>query len=307
MAITQHITTTTNWGPNLIATEYLEKVFLDAVQANTTITPLGVRSTMPENNSTKVRWIEWTAPTAGTTAVTEGTDPADSIDIVNTKYEATLAEFTGYEEVSRQAWKTTMSGSLEEMASLMGYRAAISMDALTFQEVDGSTTVVDSLTAMTADSVRKARGTLRKSKVMKHPATPGGRFYCGLFSPEAASDMEGEGSPAWWQVKSRDYAESLTVPFEDTPATAAIHGVIIKEADNVQAVSSEDLNLIFGDQAFGVAALDTDVLRPYVVVQPPESNIAAKARNWGYLSYFFLFKAKIFGNAKTVVVKSDVT
>ncbi len=315
MAVTgtpTHLTDTAAVGANTVTAEYLEKRFVSRLNRSMISLPLAVKSTVPENTSNLVQWTffqELPEGGLGTTAISAtgegGQETAKSL--TTTTATATLAEYGVWTDASKAFYKTTLPATKAEMADVFGHQAGASLDAITMAVIDGSTTTVDSGTAMTAEVVRRAVQTLETNNAKPHRATPGGAFYCGIFSPEAAYDMMGEGAPVWFQVKSQDYVNSLTTPFRETPASAAIYNCIIKRSTNVQQVSSEDLNVIVADDSFGTASLATNEMRPRVIITDPEENVSAPLRNRGTMGWWAYFAAALFDNARVVVTASDVT
>ena len=194
-------TGTSNLGANIVGTEYIEKVFVEALRARLVVTNLGRPSTMPENESKKVRWQFFSNPTANTTAMTEGSDPVATTDFTTTTAEATLAEFGGYTAFSKFLAKTTVSSGIEEMVKGNAYQAALTLDVISMQTLTSglNTSVTYAGTSFAADDLRLACQKLVSANAQTHPMTPG--FFAAVLSAEAAYDMMGEGAPAWWQAK----------------------------------------------------------------------------------------------------------
>ena len=304
MATLQY-TGTSGLGANILTDVYLEKSFISRLISTLVCTPLGMRSSLPDNTGKKVRW-QYSSQPAALSATTEGTNPSDNT-FSTTTAEGTLLEYKSEMEASRFLLKAGLSAWLEEVVDATGYQMADTFDTASLTALDASTVTVDAGTSMTADAVRQGVQKLVMANVKPHPSTPGGRFYAGIFSGEAAYDMMGEGAPAWFQVKSSDYQAALITPFDGTPATAAIYGAIIKISNNVRAQTSEDYNVIVGKEAFGIAALDTNVVQPAVYVTRPNERVDLPARNKGSVGTFALFVAKLIDTNRVVMVKSDVS
>ena len=200
-----------------------------------------------------------------------------------------------------------MSAVKQAYAEGLAFEAAITWEVETIGTVDATTTLTDAGTSATADAVRDVVRKLEAANAKPHPSTPGGQFYAGVFSPEAAYDMMGEGAPAWFQVKSSDYSTSLVTPFQDTPATAAVYNCLIKTSTSIQASSAQDLNLIIGNEAFGVADIDTDALAPKLIFTDPEQNYAKPLRNRGEIGWWGLFDSVLFDSNRVGIVMSDQT
>lgn len=307
MAVTRMGTATANLGPNLLTT-YLNKRFVSVLRAALVAAALGMPSDIGANDGTTVRWQYFSNPAAVTTALTEGADPANSTDFTTTTVTGTLGEYGSFTDLSKFLLRTGLTGSKEQMSEGLAYQAAISIDTLVLGEIDGSTSSVDSGTALTAEAVRQGAAKLEDNNVKKHRNTPG--FYPLLVTTDAAYDMMGEGAPSWFQAKSDQYAASLTHPFTNTNATAALYNVIVRTTNNIQIDTAptpdDELGVMVGDDSFGIASLDTDVSQPRLIITNPEDLVSAPLRNRGTIGWWMLFVAKLFDNNRVVVVKADI-
>ena len=318
---------------NVFPTQYVEARFVEALRTNTLMVGLGRESTLPTHNSKTVRWQFFSNPAAVVATIsTEGDAPADATLPTTTSAEATLGEYGGNFPYTRfllggdGRGGIAISGTFDELIDLVGNQAALSLDCLTLIELDNIAAgqKIDLGAAFTADGLRQGAADLAGAgqgsagtdfpsagRAMPHPATPGGQFYCAVLSPEAAYDMLGEGTPTWYQGKSRDVEAALTTPFKDTPATAAMYGCIVKITGNIRRNTSptpdDDENYIVGKDLFGVAALDTNTMKPRVIVTTPEQNVASATRNSGSIAWWALFAAKLIDSNRGAQLLSDAT
>jgi len=319
---------------NSLPDVYVETRFVDALRAKLVVAPLGRPSTLPDNSGKKVRWNYFSNPTTNvTTALSEGTDPSDITAPSINAAEGTLLEYAGKQPFSRFLVRSAVSGTMDEIIKYVGYNGAWLMDMLTQKELSNiaAGSKIDLGAGMSADGLRRAAAFLsgagRGSSAIDagafsfptgapgpaepHSSTPGGQFYCAVLSAEAAYDMIGEGAPSWFQAKSRDVEAALTTPLRDTPATAAAYGCIVKISQAVLRDNStapdNDLNYVVGNDLFGTAALDIPTLQPRVIVTMPEQNIAAPARNWGVVAFWFLYVAKLIDSNRGVQLATDAT
>jgi hypothetical protein len=269
-------------------------------------TRLGKASSLPEHMGKVVRW-QYSSQPAVLSSVTDGAAPTDRT-FTTTTVLATLGEYKAESEVSRQLLTVGLSAWLEEVVEASAFQMAASFDTVTLGVIDGTSTTVDAGTAMTADATRQGVQKLVMVNAKPHPLSPGGKFFYGIYSGEAAYDMMGEGAPAWFQVKSADYLNTLVSPFGDDLASAAIYGAIIKISNNVQLVTTvEDMNVIVGNEAVGVASLDTNVISPRVYVTRPDERVDRPSRDRGSVGTYALFAAALLDNNRAAMVKSDVT
>jgi len=304
------LTTGSTVGGDVIVAEYLEKRFVSRLERELLAIPLGVKSTLPTGNSNVVQWTYFnelpSSGTAVTSAATEGATPSVSTLTSNTAT-ATLAEFGQYIDFTKVFDLHAMAGTREQIVDVFAHQGAVALDTVTMTAIDATTTSVDAGTAMTAEAVRTAVATLETNNADPHRATPGGQFYCGIFSPEACYDMMGEGAPVWFQVKSADYVASLTTPFRETIPTAAVYNCIVKRSTNVQQAASVDQNVIVADESFGVSSLATNVMRPRIIITEPETNSSSPLRTTGTLGWWAYFAVALFDNNRVVLVTSNVT
>ena len=314
-------TGTANFGPNVLNDMWLEQQFIEALRARLVVQRLGKPSTLPENQGKTVRWQFFNNPTAKTSNLTEGATPGSTTDWTTTKVEAILLEYGGYTEFSKFLLKTAMSATQEEIAKGLGDEAAITIDRLNLNELAGATPVeVDAGAAMTVDFLRQGAAKLQQAgqttpgafgPAKPHPMTPGGQYYCAVLSAEAAYDMLGEGSPTWSQVKNDLIEANLRTPFEDTPASAAAYGCIVKISDNIQRDAGEspddDQNYVLGADAFGVASLATNVLDPSLIIIRPEQRTDKPLKNTGTAGWWLLYVAKVIDTKRYIQLLSGAT
>lgn len=307
MAITRQTAGNTLAGTLMVT--WLERSFVPALRDNLVAVPFARKSTLTENNGKTVLWQFFSNPVntvASVTITAEGDDPVNSNDPTTTTATATLVEYGSFTSFGKYFQKTIMAGSMEEIRDFNAYHAANILDTITMDAADATTATVDAGTAMTADAIRQAVAKLEIANAKRHSAT-GGKFFVGLLSAEACYDMMGEGAPAWFQVKSRDYFDSLITPFDNTPPASAIYNCIIKMANNVQVNTAEDYNLVFGNDGFGVSSLDTNETAPRLIFTDPESLVSAPVRNRGTVGWWALFAAKLIDSNRVVCVRSDVS
>lgn len=303
---------TANFGANVSYAAFIEP-FVAALRKRTgVIHPLGRKGTLPKGMGKTVRWQYFGAPAAVTANVSnEGDDPSD-VNFTTATSEATLEEFGAVTPYSRLMAKTVLSGTMEEIVSLLGYQAGLSVEVRTISVVDGATTLtVDAGAAMTIDALRQGAQKLVNVGAMPNPATPGGQFFAFLGSTEACYDMIGEGAPTFVQAKNNEIESALLSPLAETPRTAGIYGTIIKLTQSIQRDTStapdDDLNLLIAKDGFGVSDLDFDAANPQVVVTPPEQSPHVPARNRGTAAWLLFFISKIIDENRIVVIKSDAT
>lgn len=288
---------------------YLEKQFLRFLRRKLVAVPLAMRSTIPENSGKTVRWNFFVAPTTAVAnltnnTTTEGTTPAVGTAYTITSVTGTLSEFQNYLDYSRVFQLISLAGSVDQIAEVMAYEAAMTFDAFVIDGANATSTTVDAGAAMSADALRQAVAKLENNNALPNPATPGGAFYAGIFSAEAAYDMMGEGAPVWFQAKSTDYQAALTTPWDGSTATSALYKCLVKVSNNIIVASSADYNLVVADQGIGAAAIGTDPMGPRVIHTRPDENVASPTRNFGTIGWWGLFAGGLLQNNCVAYVKS---
>lgn len=305
MALTTQTSGTTGLA-GLYTSAFLEKKFVSELKKKLLAARLGVDSTIGTGmGATVVRWQYFGVPTALTTSLTEGDDTATSTNHTTTTAEAILGEYEGITKFSRRLMITALSGTMSKFSELLGYQAALTIDSLVLQEIDGTTTTVDSGTAMTADAVRQGVRALEVEDAQPHRST-GGQNFVGIFHADSLYDMLGEGTPAWFQAKDAQVAHAYVNPFKDTMPSAGLYNAILFKSNNIQNVSSEYLNVLVADDSFGVAALDSNVIQPRVIPTWPDDNVASPGRVYGFLAWWIYFATEIFDVKRVAVVKADI-
>lgn len=308
MAVNRMTSGTSSLGTtsNLYNNAFLEKTFVSSLKRKLLVAKYGKDSTITQGvGATVVRWQYFAVPSALTTALTEGSDPANSTDHTTTTATATLAEYGGFTDFSRFLNETALSGTMEKFAEMLGYQGALTVDTLAISEVDNTSTVVDSLTALTADNVRLGVRALEVNDAQFRPET-GGQTYVGFFHADSLYDMLGEGNPAWFQAKNDQITQASEKPFRDTMPSAGVYNTVLYKTNNVQNVSSEYLNVIIADEAFGVAALNTNTMQPALIRTMPNELVSAPVRNRGTIGWRVVFAVKLFDSNRATVVKADI-
>ena len=289
---------------------YLEKQFIKFLHRRLVTVPLCKRSTLPEGSGRTVRWNFFVAPTTAVAnltnnTTTEGTTPSVGTAYTLTSVTGTLSEFQNYLDYSRVFQLISIAGSIDEVARVMAYEAAMTFDAFVIDGANATSTTVDAGTSMTADALRQGVAALENVDAQPNSATPGGAYYAGVFSAEAAYDMMGEGSPAWFQAKSSDYQAALTTPWDDSVSTSALYKCLIKVSNNIIVASSEDYNLIVAEDGIGCASLGTDPIGPRIIHTRPDENVASPTRNYGTIGWWGLFAGGLLSVNRVAYVKSD--
>ena len=302
------ITTTLSGATNLLQDVFLAKRFVETLENRLVVLQLADKEDAPRSSGTQVRWQYFANPGAATSALGEGADPTTSTSISTTAITGILLEYGAYYDVSKLWLGTATTGSKEAAVKRLAYQASLTLDTLCYTlALQDTTNTQDAGVAMTAEAIRAAVLKLEDANAMPHPATPGGSFYCGILSSEAAYDMMGEGAPTWFQAKSNDYRDSLVTPFRDSVPNAAVYNCIIKTSNNVQQAATQDNNYVLGGNSFGALSFDSDLMNPRIIDTSPEQLVSAPLRNRGTIGWHVNFDAALFDSNRAVEVYSDVS
>lgn len=292
---------------------YLEKRFL--VQLNNALRAgvLGTPAMIPEGHGKTARWTFLTPATAEVTPLTEGSDPAsDSAPTIN-EVDEPLQEYGAFFDYSKWYKKTAQAGMFVQFIDWSGYQGALSYDTLIHTTALADTTNnITAVAAMTGAHMRAGAQNLVDSAVRHNPATPGGQYYCALFSSEAAYDMMGEGAPGWSTAKQENVENSFLSPFEDSGIGSVIYGLIVKIDLQVQRNTTPspdtDLNFIVGMDAFGVTTVvGENAIAPELQIITPQENVAKKLKNSGSIGWNGFWATELLQNNALVGVPTDAT
>lgn len=313
MAVAGHASTTTNFGPNILAAEYLQSVFQNELFNNFVMYPLGEKAKLPTGMGSTVTFNKIVKWTTALTVNTEG-DTGFPITLTSSTVQATLGEYIAYGEYSELMDLTSVTGTTERIAKNIGYVGATTVDTLIFTSaLADATNTNDNGTAMTAEAIRLAVQELATLNVPHHSGTPGGAYYCGVLSPEQFYDMIGEGAPTWVQAMRAELMSALRTPWANSTSTSALYDCMIKKSSNVPVVSSNDTGYIFGDGAFFTVDLGPEIAaasegyRARMIVTTPGENIVMPGRNKGVAAVKMYYAAEKLDINCIVKVLSDQT
>jgi hypothetical protein len=230
------------------------------------------------------------------------------VNFTTTAVAAVLEEFGGVTPYSRLLAKSALSGTIEEIIDLLGYQAGLSVEVRTISEVDGTTVSFNAGASMSASALLSSVQKLVDVGAVGSPAA-GGKFVF-IGATEAIFDMIGEGAPTWVQAKSRDIEAKLLSPLS-AASDEGLYMTSIRLSQSIQRDTTtspdDDMNLLIGDQAFGVSDLDSNAMNPSVVLTSPSESVHVPARNRGTAAWLLYYKSKLVDSNRVVKVLSDAT
>jgi N4-gp56 family major capsid protein len=288
MTINRHSWTSATFGANVTGSEYIERTFVKALRAKLVVAPLGRQSTMPEHQSNTVRWQFFSNPTAAA-SITEGADPTTGTDFTTTTAEVDLWEYGNYAEYSEYLEMVSVPATMEELAMGEAYEAALTVDTRCTTVLNaGMTSTTDVGTALTAEDLRARAQALHANSAEYHPSTPG--YFAYVTNSNGWFDMAGEGAPAWFQAKDVRVQSAMDKPGSGGSANTIWDCQAIL-TENIPTGSGNDITFLLAKDAFGVAALRTDVMRPRLIMTSPEQLVSAPIRNRGTIGWKAFFNA----------------
>jgi len=297
---------TTGTNANILNSEFFAKTYLEVLREDTIVLELAVKEDAPRSSGKQVAWARMANVSAKTTPLSEGSDPTSATDLTATIINATLQEFGGYFEPAKLFLSTATNGTKQQIVEAAAHEAAITLDTLCFTEaLQDTTDINDSSTVLILQDMLDDAAALRGNAAKPHPATPGGRFYAGIYSATALFDMMGEGSAIWGTVKRDDYGASWDTPFLGTPVTAAVAGILPKISQNIQTSTTLDLNYVVAKQGFGATSIDGDMMNPQVIITDPEERKDKPLRNSGTIGWWSAFAANLLDSNQVVERTTD--
>lgn len=298
-------TGTANFGPNVLTTVYLQKMFEDPLHADLIAYPLGKVADLPEGMGKTVRWNRMQNPSAQTTSIAE--DTPGTTTLTTATVTATVADYGRQYVYSAFLEKTAIKDTIPEIVRQAGYEAALTVETLTYTQALTDATQIDAGVALTAETIRIGVATLEGLDAKRHPMCNG--FFGGIFSAEQLYDMMGEGAPTWVQAKRGDLQAAMVTPWTGTPASAAIYNCLLKQSSVVttQSAASEEFGYIIGKDSFGTVALTAgNLLSPRVVVTPPEARVDRATRDQGTIGWLVFYVSELLNANSIREIKSDI-
>lgn len=303
---------TTTGTLSSVVQAYYDKRFLMRAEAEFVYKQLGRMGTVPKGEGKTVVWNRYTNPTAKTSALTEGTDPTPS-GLSATLISATISQYGNFEQVTDLLSLTAIDNSVASAVDLLAYEAALSIDTVIRDVIDGGTNIVyasgvanrTSIIATDVMTVVDVRKTVRTLKGANAKPQKKSNSFMAVIHPDVEYDLQGD--TAW--INAHTYTDAALggvyngevgklygVRFLNTTQTP----ILINSAS---AGASTDVyqSLFFGEEAFGVSELQN--LRTYVDSPSPRSAL----RMYSDVGWKAGFTTKILNENFMVSVESAAT
>ncbi len=224
----------------------------------------GQKKVLPRNEGNKINFRKWQPFPAVTTALTEGVVPGGQ-DMSMTAVTANIKAYGGYVAVSDMLDLTLLDPVINDAVELMANQGALSIDALTREELLTGTNVLyandktsrgalDPADKMTTTELRKAVRTLKRNKAPQILRGSKG-YYVAIVGPDAVFDLQSD--PLWQDVSKYQNSEQIY-----SGEIGTIFGCIVVETPEAALFAGEGAGgcdvaatLVFGKDAYGVVDL----------------------------------------------------
>lgn len=253
---------------------FLEKRFLERLTRELVLNQFGKKKSVPSGGGTVIKWNRWTNPSANTTALSDGVSP-DGLSLTSTSVSATLAQYGQFATTSDQLQLIAINDTMEDMAELLSYGAALSLDTLTRNELDANGTqkyadwgsnsskanVESGTDKMRSDELKYVLKALRVANV---PTFEDG-LYRGVIHPIMEADLLSESAAGTfiYQVAGQPYGQKLAEKGEIGTA----FGIKLIRSTNIRADSTSTNtygNIFIGKDAFGTVDIEGAGLKTIV-------------------------------------------
>lgn len=199
MALNTNLTTTGGFT-NAIAT-YYDRRLLDRLEADLYLDQFGDKKPMPKNSGKVIQWRRYSNFAANVTPMTEGTIP-DGLTLASTAITATPLQYGDYVAMSDLLRLHAIDPVIEGAQDVLAYRAALSMDTIIRNTLDGNLTdqfaagvaaEINVAANLVASEIRKARTALKAVSAREI-----GGEYQMVIHPHQEYDLQGDTATGGW-------------------------------------------------------------------------------------------------------------
>lgn len=293
---------------------YLAKKFVAFLHKNVVFARFCLQEYLPAHSGKNVRWLYHNALAIPASALTEGDDPdtvfggsrATTVNFV----EAALATWGDFIEYTEELRDYAHDELMDQFAKLAAQQATETVDRQIHTTANTTTTSRDAGTSMKLDTIRLAALDLEKNDCMPHSKSSDQASYVFMASPEQFEDMRGEGSPAYFQIKTQYHEEASDEVYRGQVKPRDIgYGTEIWVTTNVPQDAStpvNDLGTLIGDEGIGISSFDTDIMQPKVVPVPPTPSLASPLGRRGLVTWKAKFVVALLDSKRVNKLISDV-
>lgn len=291
---------------------FLEKKFLERLEKELVLNQFGMKKSVPANGGTVVKFNRWTNPSASTTALSDGVSP-DGISLTSATVSATLAQYGQFASTSDELQLIAINDTMKDMAELLGYASALSIDTLVRNELDANGTqkyadwannsskanVESGTDKMRSDELKYALKALRVANV---PTFEDG-LYRGIIHPLMEFDLLSETAASTFVVLAANFIGGAKDIAEKGNIGQAF-GIKLLRSTNIRADSTSTNtygNIFLGKDAFGT--IDINGAGVQTIVKPLGSAGTEDPLNQrATVGYKFWFVPKILEAVRAQIV-----
>ncbi len=238
---------------------FLEKRFLERLEKELHLVPLGMPKTHGPNQGLDVKFNRFDVPVANVVALTDGVSP-DGTTLTSATVTATLEQFGDFVSVSDQLQMVAINDTMKDAADLLSYKAALSLDTLARNELsaNGTQRFADSANNASiadveagSDTIRsdELRELLRSFRVNDVPPYADGN-YRGVIHPLMEFDLLSESAANTFIILASNTSNAV----QETGEIGVAYGIKLLRSSNISAdaVSTNTYaNIFLGRNAFG--------------------------------------------------------
>ena len=300
---------TTTGTLSSVVKAYYDKRFLMRAEANFVFKQLGRIGVVPKGEGKTVVWNRYTNPTAKS-ALTEGTDPTPS-GLSATLVSATISQYGNYEQITDLLSLTSIDNSIASAVDLLAYEAALSIDSVIRDVVDGGTSILyasgvanrTSISATDVMQVADVRKVVRELKSNNAKPQMKSGSYMAVIHPDVEYDLQGDSN---W-VDAHTYTDAALGGVYNGEV-GKLYGVRFLTTTQAPVLTNSGSagtevyqTMVFGEEAFGVSELQN--LTTYVDSPSPRSAL----RLYSDVGWKAGFCAKILNEDFMYTVESAAT
>lgn len=290
---------------------YYEKMMLDRLKKTLVFHGFGQEKNLPANNGKLVQWHRRTLQAADTATITEGTIPSP-ITLSGTAITAQLSQYGNFTQTSDLLEMTSIDPEIEVAVDDLSYMAALTLDTLDRNLVDGGTNIQyanakTALSAVAAGDVftlaetRKAARNLQANDVR----TFDGQDFRAAIHPNSAYDLQSDTAVGGWNEVNTYVSTENRINGE----IGRVHGVRFAKSTNVSFTASGtsgSANVysthVFGKGAFGVVDYAGGV--HIYVKKPGESDTSNPLNQYSTVGYKMTYTNAFLDQNRQVTVKA---
>lgn len=267
MALNPNTTGTVGF-PNAVAI-YYDKKLLERLEIELRFDQFGDKKPMPKRMGNEIKWTRYTNFAANTTPLTEGTTP-NGLTLQSVQISAIPLQYGDFVTLSDFLIAEAIDPVIEGANDVLGYRAALSVDTLIRDALDGNVTdqfaggVANEAavaTNMVASEIRAAVKTLRVAGV----PTMGGEYQL-LVHPAQSFDLQGDTAAGGWLDVNKYTSATPMMKGE----VGKLYGARVMESPNVKVNAGAGSGgadtyhaYMFGKSAFGNVDLAGQNMKMY--------------------------------------------